>query len=45
LRLIDKLNDKVEKLEKKLAAAELNLDTYDKEVQNITEQAKKGGNA
>jgi len=45
LRLIDKLNDKVEQLEKKLAAAEENLDAYDKEVHAITDEMEKGGNA
>jgi len=45
LRLIDKLNDKVEKLEKKLATAEHHLDVYDKEVQHITQNREQGEKA
>jgi len=43
LRLIDRLSEKVEQLEKKLAAAEQDLNAYDKEVHTLTE--KKGGEA
>jgi len=43
LRLIDKLNDKVEQLEKKLATAEAHLNAYDKEVHSLTEEKRQGG--
>jgi len=43
LKLIDKLNEKVERLERKLAEAERNLDGYDKEVKRMTND--EGGNA
>jgi len=45
LKLIDKLNEKVEHLEKKIVAAEQNLDTYNQEVEILTAHKAEGGHA
>ena len=45
LKLIDKLNEKVERLEKKIVAAEQNLDTYNQEVEILTAHKAEGGHA